>query len=73
MYSSDDDQDFPDDTEDDGFADTCVTLDLFSDATFATPSECLIDAKRRHGVDFGYGMELSFDTLCFVPFNNVGR
>ena len=65
MYSSDDDQDFPDDT-DGGFADNCVTLDLFSDSTFATPSECLIDAKRRHGVDFGYGMELSLDTLVLV-------
>ena len=52
MYSSDDDQDFPDDTDGD-FADSCVTLDLFSDATFATPSECLLDVKRRHGVDFG--------------------
>ena len=57
MYSSDDDQDFPDDTDGD-FADSCVTLDLFSDATFATPTDCLLDAKRRHGLDFGYAYML---------------
>ena len=52
MYSSDDDQDFPDDIDGD-FADSSVTQDLFSDGTFDTPRECLLDAKKRHGVDFG--------------------
>ena len=67
MNSSDDDQDFPDDTDGD-FADNCVTLDLFSDATFATPSECLLDAKRRHGVDFGYGIMFPMNTLDMNRF-----
>ena len=64
MDSSDDDQDFPDDTDDGEFV--SVTRDLFSDASFATPTECLLDVKRRHGVDFGYEAILRYLTqLCF--------
>ena len=70
MNSSDDDQDFPDDTDGD-FADNCVTLDLFSDATFATPSECLLDAKRRHGVDFGYGIMFPMNTRKVGRYSEI--
>ena len=64
MDSSDDDQDFPDDDDFGDLGGSCVTRDLFSDATFDPPRECLLDAKKRHGLDFGYVYTY---TLSYFP------
>lgn len=72
---SSDEEDYIDAEEDDGDDNQNQrTMDLFSDATFSSPYECLKAANARHGVDFkGLVAEHRLDCYAFFKIINFIR